>query len=74
MKAMATDDDFGAGRIREDGRKVHPVYLFEVKQPSESRHEWDLYKLIASTSAEEAWRPLSERACPLVTQSVGGSR
>ncbi len=67
MKAMPTDDDcFGAGRIREDGRKIHPVYLFEVKQPSESRHEWDLYKLIATTSAEEAWRPLSERACPLV--------
>jgi branched-chain amino acid transport system substrate-binding protein len=67
MKAMATDDDcFGAGRIREDGRKIHPVYLFEVKKPSESRHEWDLYKLITTTSAEEAWRPLSERAWPLL--------
>jgi len=66
MKAMATDDDcFGPGHIRADGRKVHPVYLFEVKKPSESRHEWDLYKLIATTPAEEAWRPLSERACPL---------
>ena len=67
MKAMPTDDDcFGPGRIREDGRKIHPVYLFEVKKPSESRHEWDLYKLIATTPAEEAWRPLSEHACPLV--------
>src|SRR5664279_3926435 len=45
MKAMPTDDDcFGPGRIREDGRKIHPAYLFEVKQPSESKHAWDLYK------------------------------
>jgi branched-chain amino acid transport system substrate-binding protein len=67
MKAMPTDDDcFGPGRIREDGRKIHPVYLFEVKKPSESRHEWDLYKLIATTPADEAWRPLSEGACPIV--------
>jgi len=44
MKAMPTDDDcFGPGRIREDGRKIHPAYLFEVKQPNESKHEWDLY-------------------------------
>ena len=67
MKAMPTDDDcFGPGRIREDGRKIHPVYLFEVKKPSESKHEWDLYKLVTTTPAEEAWRPLSEGACPLV--------
>ncbi len=67
MKAMPTDDDcFGPGQIREDGRKIHPVFLFEVKKPSESRHEWDLYKLITTTPAEEAWRPLSEHACPLV--------
>ena len=67
MKAMPTDDDcFGPGRIREDGRKIHPVFLFEVKQPAESRHEWDLYKPIVTTPAEEAWRPLSEAACPLV--------
>jgi branched-chain amino acid transport system substrate-binding protein len=67
MKKMPTDDDcFGVGRIREDGRKIHPVYLFEVKKPSESKQEWDVYKLIATTPAEEAFRPLSEGACPLV--------
>jgi branched-chain amino acid transport system substrate-binding protein len=67
MKAIPTDDDvFGPGRIREDGRKIHPAYLFEVKKPSESKQEWDLYKLIGSTPAEEAFRPLSERACPLI--------
>jgi branched-chain amino acid transport system substrate-binding protein len=67
MKAMPTDDDcFGPGRIREDGRKIHPVYLFEVKQPSESRGEWDLYKLIGTTPADDAFRPLSDNACPMV--------
>jgi branched-chain amino acid transport system substrate-binding protein len=67
MKAMPTDDDcFGPGRIREDGRKIHPAYLFEVKQPSESKHQWDLYKLIGTTPAEDAFRPLSDSACPLV--------
>ena len=67
MKAMPTDDDcFGPGKIREDGREIHPVFLFEVKQPSESRHEWDLYKLVPTTPTEEAWRLLSEHACPLV--------
>jgi branched-chain amino acid transport system substrate-binding protein len=67
MKAMPTDDDcFGPGRIREDGRKVHPVYLLEVKQPSESKGEWDLYKLLGTTPADEAFRPLSDNACPMV--------
>ena len=67
MKTMPTDDDvFGAGRIREDGRKIHTAYLFEVKKPSESKQEWDVYKPIGSTPAEEAFRPLSERACPLI--------
>ncbi len=67
MKAMPTDDDcFGPGRIREDGRKIHPVYLFEVKRPNESKHQWDLYNLLGSTPAEDAFRPLTDNACPLV--------
>ena len=67
MKAMPCDDDaFGPGHIRPDGRKIHPVYLFEVKKPSESTNPWDLYKLVATTPGEEAFRPLSEGACPLV--------
>jgi branched-chain amino acid transport system substrate-binding protein len=67
MKAMPTDDDcFGPGRIREDGRKIHPAYLFEVKSPAESRHPWDYYKLVGTVPAEEAFRPLAEGGCPLV--------
>ena len=67
MKAMPTDDDcFGAGRIREDGRKLHPGYLFEAKTPAESKSEWDVSEVIATTPADEAFRPLSEGGCPLV--------
>jgi branched-chain amino acid transport system substrate-binding protein len=67
MKAMPTDDDvFGQGSIRADGRKLHPAYLFEVKTPDESKGAWDYYKLLQTTSAEEAWRPLNEGGCPLV--------
>jgi branched-chain amino acid transport system substrate-binding protein len=67
MKAMPTEDDcFGAGSIRSDGRKIHPSYLWEVKQPSESKRPWDYYKPVASTPAAEAFRPLDQGGCPLV--------
>jgi branched-chain amino acid transport system substrate-binding protein len=67
MKRMPTDDDaFGPGRVREDGRKIHPAYLFEVKSPAESRGMWDFYKLRATVPAEEAFRPIAEGGCPLV--------
>ena len=66
MKAMPTDDDcFGKGSIRADGRKLHPAYLFEVTKPSESKGPWVYYRLLASTPAEEAFRPMGEGACPL---------
>jgi branched-chain amino acid transport system substrate-binding protein len=67
MKATPTDDDaFGKGRIREDGRKIHPSFLFEVKRPQDSKGPWDYYKLLATTPAEEAFRPLNEGGCKLV--------
>ena len=67
MKAMPTDDDcFGPGRVREDGRKIHPAHLFEVKAPGESKGPWDYYTLVSSVGAEEAFRPLAEGGCPLV--------
>jgi branched-chain amino acid transport system substrate-binding protein len=67
MKEMPTDDPiFGKGSIRADGRVIHPMYLFEVKTPAESKYPWDYYKLIATIPADEAFRPLSESACPLV--------
>ncbi|CAG9186830.1 ABC transporter substrate-binding protein [Cupriavidus pinatubonensis] len=67
MKAMPTDDKlFGKGSIREDGRKIHPLYLFEVKKPSESKYAGDFYKLIATIPANEAFRPMEEGGCPLI--------
>jgi branched-chain amino acid transport system substrate-binding protein len=68
MKSMPTDDKlFGKGHIRQDGRKIHNMYLFEVKKPAESKGPWDLYKLRATIPAEQAFRPLKEGGCPLVT-------
>jgi branched-chain amino acid transport system substrate-binding protein len=67
MKEMPTDDPlFGQGSIRADGRKIHPAYLFEVKKPEESKGPWDYYKLVGTTPADQAFRPLAESACPLV--------
>jgi branched-chain amino acid transport system substrate-binding protein len=67
MKSMPTDDEcFGKGSIREDGRKIHPAYLFEVKKPSESKAAWDYYKLLATTPADEAFRPIGAGGCSLV--------
>ena len=67
MKAMPTDDPlFGKGTIRADGRKIHPMYLFQVKTPQESKGDWDYFKLLATIPPEQAFRPMSEGNCPLV--------
>jgi branched-chain amino acid transport system substrate-binding protein len=60
------DDLFGKGFIRPDGRKMHDMYLFEVKKPSESKGPYDYYKLIRTIPAEEAFRPMEKGECPLV--------
>jgi branched-chain amino acid transport system substrate-binding protein len=67
MKEIPTDDPlFGKGLIQPNGRALHPAYLFEVKKPGDSKGPWDYYKLIGTTPAEQAFRPLAESACPLV--------
>ena len=67
MKAMPAEDDcFGRTTIRQDGFALVPAYLFQVKAPAESSGPWDYYKLVATTSAERAARPLAETGCPLV--------
>ena len=67
MRALPADDDaFGPGALRIDGRVIHDFHLFQVKSPQESKGEWDLYKLISTVPAAEAFRPLSEGGCPLV--------
>ena len=68
MKEMPTDDPlFGKGMIRADGRNIHPAYLFEVKKPEESKYPGDYYKLRATIPADEAFRPLKDGNCPMVT-------
>jgi branched-chain amino acid transport system substrate-binding protein len=68
MKSMPTDDPlFGKGTIRPDGRKVHPAYLLEVKKPSESKYPGDFYNIRATIPADQAFRPLKEGNCPLVS-------
>jgi branched-chain amino acid transport system substrate-binding protein len=67
MKETPTDDSlFGKGTIRADGRKIHDMYLFEVKKPAESKAPWDYYKLRATIPAAQAFRPIDQGECPLV--------
>ena len=67
MKTNPTDDPlFGKGTVRADGRKIHPMYLFEVKAPSDSKGPWDVYRLLDTIPADQAFRPLTEGGCPLV--------
>jgi branched-chain amino acid transport system substrate-binding protein len=67
MKEIPTDDPlFGKGTVRVDGRALHPMYLFQVKTPAESTSAWDVYKLVATIPADQAFRPLSEGGCPLI--------
>jgi branched-chain amino acid transport system substrate-binding protein len=67
MKELPTDDPvFGKGRVRQDGRKIHDMYLFEVKKPSESKGAWDYYRLRGTIPAEQAFRPEKDGNCPLV--------
>jgi branched-chain amino acid transport system substrate-binding protein len=68
MKDTPTDDPlFGKGYIRPDGRKIHPAYLFQVKKPEESKYPGDDYILRATIPAEEAFRPIKDDKCPMVT-------
>lgn len=67
MKEIPTSDPlFGEGEVRVDGRKIHDMYLFRVKSPSESSGGWDYYETVAIIPAADAWRPLDQGGCELV--------
>ena len=67
MRELPVDDFFArGGRLREDGRMVHDMYVVQVKTAQESKGEWDLYKIVQTIPAAEAFRPLTESTCPLV--------
>ena len=69
MRATPVRDAFtDNGALREDGRMVHSMFLFEVKKPEESKAPWDYYKVLAEVPPDQAFRPLNEGGCPLVKQ------
>ena len=57
---------FGDVTIRQDGRVIHPMYLFEVKKPDESQYPYDYYRLVSTIAAERAFRPIEDGGCGLV--------
>src|SRR5258705_11091482 len=65
-KFKGKDKLFGDVTIRQDGRVIHPMYLFEVKKPDESKYPYDYYKLISTIPAEQAFRPIADGGCSLV--------
>jgi branched-chain amino acid transport system substrate-binding protein len=70
MRATPINDFFVKnGTIREDGRMVHDMYLYEVKKPAESKGAWDYYKPVAEIPADQAFLPLAESKCPLVKKT-----
>ncbi len=67
MRELPVNDFFATnGKVREDGRMAHDMYLFEVKAPEESRAPWDYYKILKTIPADQVTAPLSESRCPLV--------
>jgi branched-chain amino acid transport system substrate-binding protein len=67
MKKTPVNDFFSKnGHIRDDGRMVHDMYLFQVKKPAESKGPWDYYNVRATIPADEAFQPLSASRCPLI--------
>jgi branched-chain amino acid transport system substrate-binding protein len=70
MRELPINDFFAKdGRIREDGRMVHDLYLVEVKAPAESKYPWDYFKIIKTIPGDQAFRPLAEGGCPYLKKS-----
>ena len=70
MRELPVNDFFAKnGRLREDGRMVHDMYLVQVKAPEESKYPWDYFKILKTIPGDEAFRPLAESECPLLKKS-----
>jgi branched-chain amino acid transport system substrate-binding protein len=69
MKATPINDFFAKnGRIRQDGRMVHDMYLMQVKSPTESKGPWDFYKLLTTVPSDQAFRPMEQGGCPFASK------
>ena len=67
MKAIPIQDQiFGKSEIRDDGRVIHAMYLFEAKAPSESKEEWDVAKVRGTIPMDKAFRPITDGKCPMI--------
>jgi branched-chain amino acid transport system substrate-binding protein len=66
MRELPVDDFFAKGRVREDGRMMHDMYLVEVKTPQQSKAAWDYYKVLRGIPAEETAQPLSDSKCSFI--------
>jgi branched-chain amino acid transport system substrate-binding protein len=67
MRELPIDDFMTkGGKLREDGRVIRDMYLFQIKTPAESKAPWDYYKLIKTVPGDQAFRPLAESDCPLI--------
>jgi branched-chain amino acid transport system substrate-binding protein len=65
LKELPVDDAFARGKVLENGRMVHDMYLFEVKKPTESKKPWDYYKQLAVVPGDKAFFTAKESGCPL---------
>ncbi len=69
MRDNPVNDFFAhGGKIRQDGRMVHDMYLMRIKKPEESKSTWDLYEYLDTVPGDQAFRPMSEGGCPLIKQ------
>ncbi len=64
MRELPVNDFFAKnGKVREDGRMVHDMYLVQVKKPEESKYPWDYYKILSTIPGDEAYKPLADTKC-----------
>lgn len=69
MRRMPVNDFFAqGGKVREDGRMVHDMYLMRIKKPEESKQKWDLYEYLATVPGDQAFRPMAEGDCPYLAR------
>jgi branched-chain amino acid transport system substrate-binding protein len=69
MRKTPVDDFFAqGGKVRDDGRMVHDMYLMRIKKPEESKQKWDLYEYLSTVPGDEAFRPMAEGGCPYLAK------
>jgi branched-chain amino acid transport system substrate-binding protein len=69
MRKVPVDDFFAhGGKVREDGRMVHDMYLMRIKKPEESKQKWDLYEYLSTVAGDDAFRPMAEGGCPYLAK------